>query len=142
VFCLKWLYLGIISVLIFRIDNLEHRQHLFKVNTNAQQYKLTGIGIISDSMNLVVVEGGPKGINAYKKIMLNRIDWQTRPEGAEAFKEPNKCLLIWEGEVRAKSFKNFKLKTIPNSLEAKAYLETMNAAQYWNIAAKHVNDAF
>jgi U4/U6 small nuclear ribonucleoprotein PRP3 len=41
----------------------------------------------------VVVEGGPKGIAAYKKLLLRRIDW-TQYQDKTA--DPNLCTLVWE----------------------------------------------
>ena len=73
---------------------------------NAQQYHLTGrvlifpgmlnvdvtcnkhpvhVMFLSLGMNLVIVEGGPKGLKKYKHLMLYRIKWnQTRKKGAAA----------------------------------------------------------
>jgi len=42
--------------------------------------------------SLVVVEGGPKGIKFYKKLLLNRIKWDLIKGD-----KPNECALIWEG---------------------------------------------
>lgn len=125
---------------VFRVTNLEHKQHLYKININAQQFKLTGVGIINQGMNLVVVEGGPKGIAAYKKLMLNRINWQDRPEGAEPFVEPNECLLVWEGEVKNKSFFNFRLKTLESNAQVKTFLEEKQISHYWNAARTFMTD--
>lgn len=90
----------------------------------------------------MIVEGGPKGIGAYKKLMMKRIDWQGRPEGAEPFKEPNECELVWEGEVKNKAFKNFRLKTLNTNTEVKEYLSEMQVAHYWNAAKNNASDAF
>ena len=113
---------------------------MFKINQNAQQFKLTGVGILSEVMNLVIVEGGPKGINAYTKLMMNRIKWQDRPEGAEPFEIPNECILVWEGEVKNQLFRNFRLKTMATLADVKQYLEDMNAIHYWNAAKTLVGD--
>ncbi|KAJ3364739.1 hypothetical protein HDU91_002449 [Kappamyces sp. JEL0680] len=106
----------------------------------AKQYKLTGVGIINEVMNLVIVEGGPKGMGAYKKLMLHRINWQERPDGAEPLPQPNECLLVWEGEVKNKSFRNFRLKTLSTLADVKEYLEEMKVSHYWNAAKTAVAD--
>lgn len=103
---------------------------------------MTGVAIINQALNLIVVEGGPKGISAYKKIMLNRIKWADRPDGAEKLEEPNECLLIWEGQLQSKLFKTFRIKTLATSYEVKEYLDTMNATHYWNAARTHKDEAF
>lgn len=43
---------------------------------NAQQYHLTGCVLVHRDINLVVVEGGPKALKKYKRLMLNRIKWK------------------------------------------------------------------
>ncbi|KAG5458068.1 MAG: pre-mRNA processing factor 3-domain-containing protein [Olpidium bornovanus] len=48
----------------------------FKVDKNATQYQLTGCSLLCPNFSMVVVEGGPKGIRHYKKLMLRRIDWE------------------------------------------------------------------
>ena len=127
---------GVIKVAVFKISELNHKPHLFKVNANAHQQKLTGIGIMNSELNLVIVEGGPKCINAYKKLMLRRINWNDKPTGFVEKPDslPNQCLLIWEGEVNTRSFGSFRLREMPNLLEIKKFLDENNASQYWNIS--------
>ena len=61
----------------FRIANLSNPQHKYKVETNAQQYMLTGLMLLFKDNNLVVIEGGPKALRKYKRLMLNRISWDS-----------------------------------------------------------------
>lgn len=73
-------------VAVFRIEDLSHGAHKFKVNMNAQQLALNGVCIIADRRlglnlpNVVVVEGGPKAIKFYKKLMLRRIKWTLKSQ--------------------------------------------------------------
>jgi U4/U6 small nuclear ribonucleoprotein PRP3 len=103
---------------------------------NAIQYHLGGFCFIADQNtapdlpNLVLVEGGPRAIKKYKKLMLRRIKWNEKSkhpknhldENDEENKEPEndagieanfdeldikvskdrKCFLIWEGIVKKK----------------------------------------
>ena len=72
-------------VALFRIENLHDRVHKFKVDISAQQMQLHGllinpvISAESRSDNtmpaIVLVEGGPKSIKFYKKLLLRRIKW-------------------------------------------------------------------
>lgn len=77
-------------VAVFRIEDLSHGAHKFKVNMNAQQLALNGVCIIADRKlglnlpNVVVVEGGPKAIKFYKKLMLRRIKWNLRSQKGPA----------------------------------------------------------
>ncbi|KAI8894847.1 pre-mRNA processing factor 3-domain-containing protein, partial [Globomyces pollinis-pini] len=136
----------LVKIAVFKISRLDHNQHKFKINTNAQQYKLKGTAIISPSMNLVIVEGGPKGISAYKKLMLKRINWDDKPSAQPdtpiASYSPNECILVWEGESNVNSFKNFRLKTFGNDFEVKEYLEGFGVIHYWNAARTFVNEDY
>lgn len=124
------------NVAVFKIRQLTHAQHKFKVNQNAQQYNLTGVGIVYHDMSVVIVEGGPKGINAYKKLMLKRIDWAI--SNKDVFADVNECLLVWEGQVQTRNFYQFRLKTFPTEAQIKEYLEKMNSVHYWNTAKNYV----
>ncbi|KAK2814255.1 hypothetical protein FQN49_008254, partial [Arthroderma sp. PD_2] len=64
-----------VCVSVYRIDSLANGRHRFKIAKNAEQNALTGICIMHPKINIVIVEGGARSINAYKKLMLNRIDW-------------------------------------------------------------------
>ncbi|KDO29416.1 hypothetical protein SPRG_05953 [Saprolegnia parasitica CBS 223.65] len=73
---------GDLHVALFRAPDLSHPQHQFKVDVNAQQLHLTGAVVTvkeNPELNLVVVEGGPKSIKSYIKLMCRRIDWAKRP---------------------------------------------------------------
>ena len=68
---------------LFRVDVdlMEQPSNKFKINKNAQQLHANGVFIMIDKRsaphlnNLVLVEGGPKVIKKYKKLMLRRIKW-------------------------------------------------------------------
>ena len=66
---------------LYRVKDLSDTQHQFKVDMNAQQNNLTG-GVLmckgeggsgDQAVSLVVVEGGPKAIKRYTRLMLRRI---------------------------------------------------------------------
>jgi len=46
-----------------------------QVKTNAVQLGLTGTAIIVEGIAVVIVEGGPKGLRRFHKLMMNRIQW-------------------------------------------------------------------
>ena len=68
-------------VALFRIEILNDFSHKYKIDKNAQQLQLHGLCLIAEKNSgmripaLVVVEGGPKAIKFYKKLMMNRIKW-------------------------------------------------------------------
>ena len=64
-----------VKVAVFRVDDLSSGKHRYQIDVNAKQNALTGIVVLHPKMNLVIVEGGTHSINAYKKLMLNRVKW-------------------------------------------------------------------
>lgn len=103
------------EVAVFKVKSCTHPKHRYKIEQNAKQHQLTGIVITHPKCNIVIVEGGPKAIKAYKKLMLRRIDWNDMPppknleEDETAMDvdnptpyglpegEENKCFLVWTG---------------------------------------------
>lgn len=143
-----------------RIKKLSDPSHQFKVRKNAEQMNLTGVCILNPSFSMVHVEGAPKFIRQYKKLMMHRIGWTeaSRPRGGEdvdiaepvegessapavptsAPIEPvslddNKCRLVWEGDLRDRSFNNFRVKHCESDRSAKEILgEKLKG--YWDQA--------
>lgn len=130
-----------IRVMVFKIDNLANGSHRFKIAKNAEQLALTGVCIMHPKLNLVVVEGGEHSIKQYRKLMLQRIDWtENSPtrikEGtnAEALQDwlkaedekgelkdmtLNKCVLLWEGEAKARVFRKWGSKVCESDTAAR-----------------------
>ncbi|CAD0094552.1 unnamed protein product [Aureobasidium mustum] len=144
-------------VLVFKIDNLSYGKHRFQTNKNAEQQALTGITIFHPKMNLVIVEGGTHSINAYKKLMLNRVKWtenampQSVREGnseanaawLNAFDEDgklkdntfNRCQLVFEGEEKQRAFKRWMpYKACETDGEAKDVLSRYKMENMWTLA--------
>jgi len=145
---------------VFRIDNLSFGKHRYKVDNNAKQHLLTGITIMNPKLNLVVVEGGAYSINKYKKLMLQRIDWTEIAPPPQNAKEPhekdeaarawwmkpdddkgelkdlseNRCILIWEGQVKERSFKKWSSKVCETDGDARRALERMKMENMWQTA--------
>lgn len=65
------------EVAIFRIVDFSDAKHRFKVDVNMQQLNLTGTVVLCPAAktNLVVAEGGPKGIRKLVHLMTNRWVW-------------------------------------------------------------------
>jgi len=64
-----------VKIAVYRVDNLSSGKHRFQIDKNAKDNNLTGIVVIHPEMNLIIVEGGGHSMNAYRKLMLNRIKW-------------------------------------------------------------------
>lgn len=146
-----------IKILVFKIDNLSYGKHRFQINKNAEQQALTGITVFHPKMNLVIVEGGIHSVNAYKKLMLNRVKWtenampQSVREGNQeanaawlnAFDEDgklkdntmNRCQLVFEGDERQRSFKRWiPYKACETDGEAKDVLSRYKMENMWTLA--------
>ncbi|KAG0168646.1 hypothetical protein DFQ28_011666, partial [Apophysomyces sp. BC1034] len=138
------------EVAVFKISNCSHPKHRFKIETNAQQHQLSGMVIVNPRCNIVIVEGGPKGIKAYKKLMLRRIDWNDMPPPKNAStddssmdidhtqndgQEENRCFLVWEGQVKNKAFRKFTWRTFASEKMARDELSKWHVEQYWDAAA-------
>ncbi|KAK6006829.1 hypothetical protein QM012_005837 [Aureobasidium pullulans] len=146
-----------LKVLVFKIDNLSYGKHRFQINKNAEQQALTGVTIFHPKMNLVIVEGGSHSINAYKKLMLNRVKWtenampQSVREGnseanaawLNAFDEHgklkdntfNRCQLVFEGEEKQRAFKRWMpYKACETDGEAKDVLSRYKMENMWTLA--------
>lgn len=64
-----------VCVAVFRVKNFASLKHRFKVDVNAQQFFLSGTVLLcggGGSGSLVVVEGGPKGVRKFIKLMTER----------------------------------------------------------------------
>ncbi|OZJ02267.1 hypothetical protein BZG36_04700 [Bifiguratus adelaidae] len=139
-----------VHVVVFKINDLSHPKHLFKVDMNAKQLALTGRALVNDKCNIVIVEGGPKGIKAYKKLMLRRIDWneESQPHNATDAQIPadrgeNRCIMVWDGEVKTRAFRGFFIKKTDSEKMVREMLSRAKVEHYWDVALattdEHVN---
>ncbi len=162
-----------IHACVFKIDNLANGRHRYKININATQNALTGQCITHPRFSLVIVEGGEHSVAAYKKLMLNRIDWtENSPSinrgvdetgagggaGKDANKSKkdkeamaawlkaedekgnlkdlslNKCVLIWEGELKQRGYKRWGRSVCETDAEAKEVLTRGRYENFWTLA--------
>ncbi|KAJ1559965.1 hypothetical protein HK096_010515 [Nowakowskiella sp. JEL0078] len=122
----------IVEVAVFRVDDLSNALNRKKIELNAQQYYLTGVALWYSSMNLITVEGGPRGIKKFKRLMLHRINWENADQAEEDFvdeaetEHSNKgCLLM--------------IKCLTED-EVKQMLTKHGALHYWDAARNFVSE--
>jgi len=139
------------QVLVFKIKDLTNKRHLFKIDMNAQQFHLTGCCITCPGVaNIVIIEGGPRAVKRYRKLMMRRIKWsedQTKDdddgddsdddENVTAPKLHDHCVLIWEGVVKQRNFKNWKVTHARSEMEARKTLGDRGSEHYWEMLARH-----
>jgi U4/U6 small nuclear ribonucleoprotein PRP3 len=123
----------------------------YKVDVNAQENFLTGCAVLYRGCCMVLVEGGLKAIERYKKLMLRRIDWndftkteeeaagegmevekEEKPKAATSERQQNHCDLVWEGTVLKSAFKNFQVDVFPSDKDARKFLKQRGAPHYWD----------
>jgi U4/U6 small nuclear ribonucleoprotein PRP3 len=64
-----------VNVCVYRVKDVSDPAIKFKLEANCNQLHMTGIVLLYKSLNVVVVEGGPKQQRKFKRLMLNRIKW-------------------------------------------------------------------
>lgn len=127
-----------VHVSVYRLLSLTNPAKKFKVEMNAKQLFLTGCVVLYRNVNLVVVEGGPKQQKKYRRLMMSRIKWsedQATADGAEnGQKVENRCVLVWEGTVKSRSFGEMKFKVCPTECFAREHFKKHGVEHYWDLA--------
>lgn len=125
---------------VYKINTLEDPQHFFKVDINAKQLNFVGILLINPKFNLIIVEGSSKSNQFYKKLLVNRINWQqqAKPKKNDENKvidlRNNKCEILWEGQIRDFHFKKWSVMYTQNDDEAYMILQRFDCENYWREA--------
>ncbi|OQR77305.1 U4/U6 small nuclear ribonucleoprotein Prp3-like [Tropilaelaps mercedesae] len=126
-----------VHVSLYRLLSLASQSKRFKVETNAKQLQMTGCVLLFRNVNLVAVEGGPKQQAKFRKLMLSRIKWgedQVSKDGTDqGEKVNNECVLVWEGQVKTRSFGEVKVKSIQTEVQAREMFKKHNVEQYWDL---------
>lgn len=105
------------------------------METNAKQLYLTGCVVLFRDCNVVVVEGGPKQLSKYNRLMMHRIKWdEDTVKDGDGNDVPNKCVLVWEGTAKQRHFGEIKFKNVPLEKMAREYFKKHQVEQYWNLA--------
>ncbi|CAB3381819.1 Hypothetical predicted protein [Cloeon dipterum] len=125
-----------VQVAVFRVRDLSNPSKKFKVETNAKQLFMTGTAVIFKDCNVIIVEGGPKQMKKYKRLMLNRIKWEEdNIKDGDGNEVPNKCVLVWEGSEKSRSFSgDIKFKLCPTERVARELFKKHKVEQHWDLA--------
>ena len=140
---------------VFKVDSLANGRHRFKIGKNAEQMGCRGLCLMSRTQSLVMIETGAHSLKAYKKLMLNRIDWtensvpNSKKEGnAKALAEfmeneqdgmlkdlsLNKCQLIFEGQQKEHQFRKWGTKVVESDKDAMDLLDRTKMGSFWALA--------
>ncbi|VDM97654.1 unnamed protein product [Thelazia callipaeda] len=130
-----------VHVALYKVKSLVHPAKKFKVEMNAKQLHMTGLILLHNNINLVIVEGGPKQQKAFKNLMLNRIKWsdeiigqKKEAENKDTPGERNDCTLIWEGIDKQRNFGEVKCMLATLEKQAREILEKHGVAHFWDLA--------
>lgn len=143
---------------VFRVESMAYGKHRYQVDVNAKQHALTGVTIFNPKLNLVIVEGGEHSIKQFRKLMLNRMRWtEIAPnihadnskdkdiaeaewlqpvdeKGVLKDQSGNRCVLIWEGEIKQRAFKKWATRVCATDGEARRALERSKMENMWQSA--------
>ncbi|VDK68612.1 unnamed protein product [Litomosoides sigmodontis] len=130
-----------VHMTVYKIKSLAHPAKKFKVEMNAKQLHMTGLILLHNNINLVIVEGGPKQQKTFKNLMLNRIKWgdeiigqKKEAENKDTPGERNDCCLIWEGIQKRRNFGEVKCMVATLEKQAREILEKYEVAHLWDLA--------
>ncbi|CAF1047337.1 unnamed protein product [Adineta ricciae] len=124
---------------VYRVRYLDDPSHRFKIETNCKQLHMTGCVVTWKDVNIIVVEGGPKQQKSFRRLLLHRIKWNASSKNRmdddanESEKERNKCVLLWEGMVKERSFGEIKFKACPTDNFAREHFRRHGVEHYWDI---------
>ncbi|KAF4517003.1 hypothetical protein B566_EDAN009676 [Ephemera danica] len=124
-----------VQVAVYRISDLSNPSKKFKVETNAKQLFLTGVVVLFKDCNVVVVEGGPKQLKKYKRLMTARIKWEEDVvKDSDGNDMHNKCVLVWEGTDKQRNFSDLKFKACPTERAARELFKKHKVEHHWDLA--------
>jgi U4/U6 small nuclear ribonucleoprotein PRP3 len=145
-----------VHVAVFFVKDMSHPYHRAKVDLNAQQFNVSG-GVIESqnpALACIVVEGGPKAIKKYTRLMTVRMKWtgdgddeededdEELEEGervTQKFNPDNKCELVWEGMIVKRLFHGFIFQSCETADQARRILKVKGVAHYWDQVAAHAS---
>uniref|UniRef100_A0A6U4VCR6 Uncharacterized protein n=1 Tax=Hemiselmis andersenii TaxID=464988 RepID=A0A6U4VCR6_HEMAN len=141
------------TVHLYKVGDLKSRhtkQARYKIDINAKQLRLHGTGIVTDEESLLVVEGGPKALAKFHKLVMKRIKWSAQDEDEEEDEDEMKddeekgenfCRLVWEGKVTKANFGEFRFEAATSEGNARDILRRKGVEQYWDLIKSYDQDA-
>jgi U4/U6 small nuclear ribonucleoprotein PRP3 len=151
-----------VQVAVYRCGTLFHPKTQFQLRKLALELYLTGVVMLNKKGNVVIVEGGPKGLRRYDALVTRRIQWdelenmevkpRTDTDGnplddhVPSFSDKTSfgwsphtdCKLVWQGVVSKRLFSGFNIVDSESVAEARLKLASQGAAQYWDLALTYM----
>jgi len=148
-----------VTVALYFVLDMSHPYHRSAVDLNAQQLQLTGLVLecyAGLGACLVVVEGGPKAIQKFHRLMTVRLNWtgpgeesdddddeqQNGEDGEDAkpqhkFNPENRCEPVWQGLAVHRLFHGFLFQAVDSPAQARKILKAKGAEHYWDQVVQH-----
>lgn len=128
-----------IHCLVCRVGRLVNPKHEYKVDINAKQYGLVGVCLtLIGGKSLIIVEGGVKSVEKYKRLLVNRINWTENEHKKNVVENveledlsDNSCDVIWEGSLREVRFKKWSSYKYDSEVDLIKFLEKFGVDTYW-----------
>lgn len=138
------------TVHLYKVSDLTNKQNRYKVDVNAQYYRLHGVAIVSDAASLICVEGGAKSLARFQKLLLRRIKWNAADKAeadddddhsdTDKEEETNLCQLVWQGKLIKPNFPDFKFEVARTEGQARDLLRRRNVEHYWDLVKNFENE--
>lgn len=146
-----------VATAIFFVKDMSHPYHRTKIDLNAQQLNLSGCVLECSqdpSFACVIVEGGPKAIKRYARLMLFRMKWTGLDDEDEdpvehdvvvddvvtaKFNPANECKAVWQGMSIKRLFHGFLFQSCETHEQARKILKAKGASNYWDQVFQHAS---
>uniref|UniRef100_A0A3B0NFG0 U4/U6-associated splicing factor, putative n=1 Tax=Theileria annulata TaxID=5874 RepID=A0A3B0NFG0_THEAN len=123
---------------LFTINSLSNPKLLKKIDTNAQQFHLSGTCIImNNGPAFLVIEGSKLSIRRYTKLLLRRIKWSEYPLEDDIDASQNTCKQVWVGNVKKRSFPHWTVNYVDCDEQIEDILKPHKALHYFEMVQKY-----
>ena len=141
------------TVHLYKVGDLKSKhtkQARYKIDINAKQLRLHGVGLVTDDESLLVCEGGPKALGKFQKLLLKRIKWgedEDEDEDEDEMQEDDKgrsdnfCRLVWEGKLTKPNFTDFRFEAATSEGNARELLRRKGVEHYWDLIKSYDPEA-
>lgn len=137
------------------------KKRLARVVLTARKLLLTGrfavVTAPTSVPGVIVVEGGPKSVRKFARLVAQRIDWKSKTlmeaeinktlQQAESSEEDEDSdeeetsagSLLWRGVAPKREFDGFQMETLESQLDARQLFAGKNLAHLWDLAVANSN---
>ncbi|KAL0209467.1 hypothetical protein RCL1_007835 [Eukaryota sp. TZLM3-RCL] len=125
---------------LFRVGNFSKMSHRTKVGCKARDLMLSGTGVsiegpkMTENICFIYVEGGPKGVRLFSKLLMQKIDWNTSDDVIDTCHEQNWIEIVWQGNIAKRRFRKYFNVKFTDPFKAREFFNANNAAVVFDTA--------